>query len=294
VAKAPTSRSSGPDPALLIEGLRKALSGAQPLLGKDALFASTAKGKELARVAVEEGYLASRTETIPPAGKKGKAKEIVLAELTPKGRQHVLESDSPKKVLEALLPAVQALSGGPKTAAPPDAVRPEVERAARACVQAIEEGFAKLHKTVETAMSRLEQTVVKALPAAPVGAPPDPATVLAVLREALARVTRLVRLYYDVQLPERVLRGELYLAVRPSSIKLWAVAATAGVAVTVRGLTAVAPTLLHPEFMREDLLASVSELLAHRWLDWLCLLSIPLIRVGLGLLDRVLRLVQER
>jgi hypothetical protein len=107
-------------------------------------------------------------------------------------------------------------------------------------------------------------------------------------------LSQVVRLYYDVQLPARVLRGELYLAVRPSSTKLWTVAATAGVAVTARGLTALAPTLLHPEFMREDLLAGMSELLERRWLDWLCLLSIPLIRAGLGTLDRLLRLVRER
>jgi hypothetical protein len=108
-------------------------------------------------------------------------------------------------------------------------------------------------------------------------------------------LTRVVRLYYDVQLPERVvLRGELYLAVRPSSPKLWALATTAGAAVTLRGVTALAPTLLHPEFMREDLLSSVSELLGRRWTDWLAFLSIPLIRGGLGLLDRLVRLFRER
>jgi hypothetical protein len=107
-------------------------------------------------------------------------------------------------------------------------------------------------------------------------------------------LTQVARLYYDVRLPEGELSGELYLAVRPSSARLWALAATAGAAVTVRGLTALAPTLLHPEFMREDLLSSLSEMLGRRWTDWLALLSIPLVRAGLGLLDRLVRLVREK
>jgi hypothetical protein len=187
VAKLPASGSeSGP----LLDGLRKALGGPQALLGKEAIFPSGAKGKELARVAIEQGYLTSRTETVPPpAGKKGKAKEVVLGELTPKGRQHVLEIDSPRKVLEALLPAVQALSARP--AAPPasaDALRPELERATRACVQAIEKAHADLNKKVEAALARMEQALVRALPASPARPAADPGPVLAALREALARL----------------------------------------------------------------------------------------------------------
>jgi hypothetical protein len=46
--------------------------------------------------------------------------------------------------------------------------------------------------------------------------------------------------------------------------------------------------------MREDLLSGVSEVLLHDWRDWLALLSIPLIRGGLGLLDGLVRLFRER
>jgi hypothetical protein len=192
VARSPGSRSVGSDSGPLLEGLRKALAGPQPLIGKDALFPPGAKGKELARVAVEEGFLTSRTGTVPPpAGKKGKAKEIVLAELTSKGRQHILENDSPKKVLEALLPAVQALSARQPEPTPTDTFRPELDRARQACIEAIEKGFADLHKKVEAALARMEQAVVGALPAAPAGSAPDPGPVLAALREALARVTAL-------------------------------------------------------------------------------------------------------
>jgi hypothetical protein len=65
-------------------------------------------------------------------------------------------------------------------------------------------------------------------------------------------LTQLVRLYYDVQIPGKVLRGELYLAVRPDSARLWVIAATAGAAITVKGLTALAPTLLSPQELWDD------------------------------------------
>src|SRR4051794_36260784 len=108
-----SSPSAGPDTAAILEGLRKALSGPRPLLGKDeALFPSGAKGKAVAQAAVDQGFLIGRTEIVQPATKKEKAKEVVLGELTAKGRAHVLEADSPKAVLEALLPAVRALEPG--------------------------------------------------------------------------------------------------------------------------------------------------------------------------------------
>jgi hypothetical protein len=102
-------------------------------------------------------------------------------------------------------------------------------------------------------------------------------------------LTQLVRLYYDVQVPGRVLRGEMYLSVRPSNARLWALAATAGAAITLKGLTALAPTLLDPGHLWDDLLTGLPDVLTRRWTDWLQLLSIPLIRFGLGLLDRLIR-----
>jgi hypothetical protein len=103
-------------------------------------------------------------------------------------------------------------------------------------------------------------------------------------------LTQLVRLYYDVQIPGgKVLRGELYLSVRPSGARLWAIAVTAGAAVTIKGLTALGPALVNPEEPWNDLLTGLPELFHKRWTDWLQLLSIPLIRFGLWLLDRLLR-----
>jgi hypothetical protein len=113
---------------------------------------------------------------------------VVLGELTEKGRQHVLDADSPKAVLEALLPAVHALAVGPAPGQKADGPRPELEKATQACVKAVEGAFAKLQKALEAAFARLEQAVAKATPAPPVGPPLDPAPVLAALQAALARV----------------------------------------------------------------------------------------------------------
>ncbi len=102
-------------------------------------------------------------------------------------------------------------------------------------------------------------------------------------------LTQLVRLYYDVTIPGKVLRGELYLSVRPSGVRLWAIAATAGAAVTIKGFTALAPALVNPDEPWSDLLTGFPELLQKRWTDWLQLLSIPLIRIALWVLDRLLQ-----
>jgi hypothetical protein len=173
----------------VLDGLRKALSGPKPLLGKDdALFPSSAKGKPLAQAAIDQGYLITRTETMTPSGKQKKGKDVLVAELTEKGRRHVLEVDSPKSVLQALLPAVQALAEGPTQQPKTDEFRPELEKATQACVKAIEDAFAKLQNTVEKAFAKLQEAVLKALPPPAPRTTLDPGPVLAALQAALARV----------------------------------------------------------------------------------------------------------
>jgi hypothetical protein len=188
---ATSSRTSSPDPAAILDGLRKALAGPKTLFGKaDALFPSGAKGKPQAEAAIEQGYLISRSETIPtPPGKRGKPKEVVVGELTDKGRQYVLEADSPKRILESLLPGVQALAARQTSQPRADDFRPELEKVTQACVRAIEDGFAKLQKSVEAACTKLEQAVMKALPTPETGPPLDPRPVLAALEAALSRVS---------------------------------------------------------------------------------------------------------
>lgn len=98
--------------------------------------------------------------------------------------------------------------------------------------------------------------------------------------------TQLVRLYYDVQTPANgVLRGELYLSIHPSSAKLWAIAGTAGAAMTIQGLRAMIPAVFSLEGI-----SGVGDLLQRQWTDWLMVFSIPLFRIGLWALDRIVRL----
>jgi hypothetical protein len=97
--------------------------------------------------------------------------------------------------------------------------------------------------------------------------------------------THLVRLYYDVQTPGKgVLRGELYLLIHPSNAKLWAIAGTAGAAMTIQGVTALIPAV----FRLEGTLGLL-DLLQSQWGNWLMALSIPLFRAGLWVLDRFIR-----
>jgi hypothetical protein len=86
-------------------------------------------------------------------------------------------------------------------------------------------------------------------------------------------LTQLVRLYYDVKVPGQVLRGEVYLSIRPSNAKSWAIAATAGAAMTIKGVTGLVPALVS---------AGGLALLQSHWSDLLLVLSIPLIRACLA------------
>src|SRR5205823_3890699 len=109
--------TSAPQPALLA-GLRKALAGPRPLQGDgdEPLFPKGAAGKNLAQAAIQQELLTTRKTTIKV---DGKTRKVEQGELTEKGRQLVLHADDPKPVLEALLPAAQALAatrtGGPST-----------------------------------------------------------------------------------------------------------------------------------------------------------------------------------
>ena len=100
-------------------------------------------------------------------------------------------------------------------------------------------------------------------------------------------MTQSVRLDYDVQVPGETLRGELYFSIRPASAKLWAVAITAGAAVTVRGALAVGSNAFRQEDFVETILTDGIELLQRSWTDSLQLLIIFIFRLGLSLADRL-------
>jgi hypothetical protein len=104
-------------------------------------------------------------------------------------------------------------------------------------------------------------------------------------------LTAPVSLYFDVTTPDGPQQGELNLSIRPESGKLWLVAATAGFAITVKGTAAIVPALVNPG----DFFGAMGEALRKvdtLW-DLLQFLSIPVIRGGLWLVDRIARPFQE-
>ncbi len=106
-------------------------------------------------------------------------------------------------------------------------------------------------------------------------------------------LTQSVRLFYDVKVPDRVLRGELHLSIRPTSWKLWSLAITAGAALTLKGITAVGPVLFRGDISLEEFLTDTSELLHQRWFDLVQLGSIFVVRGALWIADRAVRPFHE-
>ncbi|OWK46693.1 hypothetical protein [Fimbriiglobus ruber] len=106
-------------------------------------------------------------------------------------------------------------------------------------------------------------------------------------------LTQPIRMYYDVNLPDQTLRGELHLSIRPTSAKLWTIALTAGAAVTLKGATAFVPALLNPDSAFDEVMTEGWALLNKRGLDLLQLASIFFIRGGLWAVDRIWRPIQE-
>jgi len=122
--------------------------------------------------------------------------------------------------------------------------------------------------------------------------PADPGTwsfQLVVVSNAV--FTTSATLQFDVLTPDGAQQGELNLSIRPRNTKLWIVAVTAGAAVTVKGVAAVVPAILTPSDPLAALQAALMKINAL-W-DLLQLLSIPVIRVGLWLADKILRPLQD-
>ncbi|QDU23766.1 hypothetical protein [Urbifossiella limnaea] len=106
--------------------------------------------------------------------------------------------------------------------------------------------------------------------------------------------TELVRLDYDVVAPGAVLRGEVYLSVRPTATKAWTVAATAGAALTLKGVAGLFTAVARVDGAVEDLIGvEWHELLSRQWWEWAQFGCIPIIRGGLWVVDRARRTFVE-
>lgn len=85
-----------------------------------------------------------------------------------------------------------------------------------------------------------------------------------------------ITLHFDVSTPDGEQQGELNLAVRPVNAKMWVLAATAGLAVTVKGAAAVLTAATDPGDVVTN--AAVALGRVHSVWDLVQLGSIPLIR----------------
>lgn len=114
-----------------------------PATGKEGLFSGGAKGKALSEQAIAEGYL--RLETVIVQQGRSK-KKVVRAVILDKGIQKVIQTDSPKAALEALQPAVRALSE--RSTPDINAFRAELDQATQSCLEAIKTAFTGLQDSV--------------------------------------------------------------------------------------------------------------------------------------------------
>jgi hypothetical protein len=106
-------------------------------------------------------------------------------------------------------------------------------------------------------------------------------------------VTHVVRLDYDVQVKGTALRGEICLSIRPTNAKTWAIAATAGLALTLKRVAAVSGSLKADGTAAELLSGEWLELIGKQGWELRRLLCIPVIRGGLWLADALWRPLQE-
>jgi len=145
----------------ILEALRRALAGTpMPLQGSPkvpGIFPGGATGKKLADQAIAKGYVAEVPG--PPATGKKKSKPPRWGQITPAGREFIVEQDSPREVLGALLNLLQGMSGefaGSTKAGHPDA-RVEIEK----LCQTLEVQFGQLRKIVQDGLQRTDDEARK-------------------------------------------------------------------------------------------------------------------------------------
>jgi hypothetical protein len=160
----------------ILNALRKAIAelpNSLPIVGKDGLFPGGAKGKELYEQAVSSGYLRVSEEKVKSGSR---SKKVLKGLILEQGIQKVIQTDSPKAALEALLPALQSLGKRPP---PPDieAFRQELNRATKTCLDAMTAAFSKLESDV---LKTIEPSLVQ--PAV------TPEAVISAVQQAIERV----------------------------------------------------------------------------------------------------------
>jgi len=134
----------------LLDILRKALDGApHRLQGTTGLFPGGQTGFILIQLARTEGLLQEVPSPEPSAAKKSKAKPPIYVTLTERGRQFVLDKDSPAKLLAGLGERLDAqgtaLAAGLKDA--------------QAQIVVLRDSVSQLEKTLGNSFGQYQQTV---------------------------------------------------------------------------------------------------------------------------------------
>jgi hypothetical protein len=163
--------------------------GANPVEG---IFPVGKAGNPLAERAQTEGWVEEVKEARTVTTRRQNREQTTTRNvsigwrLSAKGQQFLAEKDSPKAVLEALLPLVKQLIDRKPQAAPDlTAFNATVKKATEECVGAIEKAFAGLQETIEAAFEKMQAVVVAAAPAAPAS---DHGSVLRAIQTVVGRL----------------------------------------------------------------------------------------------------------
>lgn len=106
-------------------------------------------------------------------------------------------------------------------------------------------------------------------------------------------LTQIVSLNYDVDAGGNQFRGEIHFSIRPTNVKHWSIAATAGLAVTVKSFSAIGSVLMRPDGPGDSIWVQIGQLFEQRFLDLLQAFSIFIFRAVLWVIDRIYRPMQE-
>ena len=176
----PNAKAVISDDDAILAGLRKAYAKLPSMIlligasGKGLFAPATGKGQKLADLAVAQGFLAKSSE-MDRSGKK--PKPVINGRLTEAGIRRVIDADGPKAAMEALRPAIEAISNQPEPLPPNTEIfLSALGKATESCLSSINNAFAHLERAVLTTLSPPSSSTV------------DSSTVLNALHLALKRV----------------------------------------------------------------------------------------------------------
>ena len=165
----------------ILDGLRKALAGPQPLHARDGLFGTTAPARALAQSAIDAGYLQVESQTLPAVG-RARARTAEVGMLTDSGRELLLAQDDPKPLLQAILDQLKSRSPQAASSEVPASFQTALDKATDKCVAAIDKAIGDLRKVITTETAKLKP--------APASTQSDLSNTLPILEKMFARIAQ--------------------------------------------------------------------------------------------------------